>query len=110
MRDWKSADNENIKGFSNRLPTGTEDCYRCLGTSMLTAFMFIKISLLHKYCNWSVPVTEAPRPNTPINAIVGTLIIKEMIDYYDDEIVENLILDLHLHYTSCNGLPGTAPF
>ena len=35
---------------------------------------------------------------------------EEMIDYYDDEIVENLILDLHLHYTSCNGLPGTAPF
>lgn len=100
------------KGFLTVFPPGRRivTVLFCLGTSMLTAFMFIKISLLHKYCNWSVPVTEAPRPNTPINAIVGTLIIKEMIDYYDDEIVENLILDLHLHYTSCNGLPGTAPF
>ena len=30
--------------------------------------------------------------------IVGALIIKEMFDYSDDEMVENLMLDLHLQY------------
>ena len=40
----------------------------------------------------------ASRPNTPVNVIIGALIIKEMFDYSDDEIVENLMLDLHLQY------------
>ena len=41
---------------------------------------------------------KASRPNTPINVIIGALIIKELFDYSDDEIVENLMLDLHLQY------------
>lgn len=41
---------------------------------------------------------EATRPNTPVNVIVGALIIKELLDYSDDEMVENLMLDLHLQY------------
>ena len=36
---------------------------------------------------------KASRPNTPINVIVGDLVIKELFDYSDDEIVENLMLD-----------------
>ena len=38
------------------------------------------------------------RPNAPVNVIVGALIIKELFDYSDDELVENLMLDLHLQY------------
>ena len=38
------------------------------------------------------------RPNTPVNVIIGALIIKELFDYSDDELVENLMLDLHLQY------------
>ena len=34
---------------------------------------------------------KASRPNTPVNVIVGALIIKELFDYSDDEMVENLI-------------------
>ena len=41
---------------------------------------------------------KASRPNTPVNVTVGALIIKELFDYSDDEIVENLMLDLHLQY------------
>ena len=41
---------------------------------------------------------KASRPNTPVNVIVGALIIKELFDYSDDELVENLMLDLHLQY------------
>ncbi len=38
------------------------------------------------------------RSNTPVNVIIGALIIKELFDYSDDELVENLMLDLHLQY------------
>lgn len=41
---------------------------------------------------------KVSRPNAPINVIIGALIIKELFDYSDDEIVENLMLDLHLQY------------
>lgn len=41
---------------------------------------------------------KASRPNTPVNVIIGALIIKELFDYSDDELVENLMLDLHLQY------------
>lgn len=41
---------------------------------------------------------QASRLNTPVNVIIGVLIIKEMLDYSDDEMVENLMLDLHLQY------------
>ena len=40
---------------------------------------------------------KASRPNTPVNVII-VRIIKELFDYSDDEIVENLMLDLHLRY------------
>lgn len=42
--------------------------------------------------------SKASRPNTPVNVIIGALIIKELFDYSDDELVENLMLDLHLQY------------
>ena len=38
------------------------------------------------------------RPNTPVNVIVGALIIKELFSLSDDEIVENLMLDIHYQY------------
>jgi hypothetical protein len=41
---------------------------------------------------------KASKPNTPVNVIIGALIIKELFDYSDDEMVENLMLDLHLQY------------
>lgn len=41
---------------------------------------------------------KASRSNAPVNVIVGALIIKELFDYSNDEIVENLMLDLHLQY------------
>lgn len=40
----------------------------------------------------------ASRPNTPVNVVVGALIVKELFDYADDELVEALMLDLRLQY------------
>ena len=52
---------------------------------------------------------KASRPNTPVNVIVGALIIKELFDYSDDEMVENLMLDFRiqyaLHTTSISAVP-----
>lgn len=45
---------------------------------------------------------KASRPNTPVNVIVGALIIKELFDYSDDEIVENLMLDFRIQYALHN--------
>ena len=36
---------------------------------------------------------------TPVNVIIGVLIIKEMVDILDDEVVENLMPDLYYQYT-----------
>ena len=41
---------------------------------------------------------KASRPNSPVNVIVGALIIKELFDYSDDEMVENLMLDFRIQY------------
>lgn len=38
------------------------------------------------------------RPNTPINVMAGARIIREMLDYSDDNIVEGLMLDVRLQY------------
>ncbi len=41
---------------------------------------------------------KASRPNTPVNVIIGALIIKELFDLSDDEMVENLMLDPRYQY------------
>jgi hypothetical protein len=41
---------------------------------------------------------KASRPNTPVNVIIGALIIKELFDLSDDEVVENLMLDPRYQY------------
>ena len=38
------------------------------------------------------------RPTAPVNVIISALIIKELFDYSDDELFENLMFDLHLQY------------
>ena len=52
---------------------------------------------------------KASRPNTPVNIIVGALIIKELFAISDDEIVDNLMLDpryqMALHTTSYEEQP-----
>ena len=35
---------------------------------------------------------KASRPNTPVNVIIGALILKELHDLSDDEVVENILL------------------
>ena len=36
------------------------------------------------------------RPNTPVNIIIGALVIKELFGYSDDGMVEGLMLDSRL--------------
>ena len=36
---------------------------------------------------------KSSRPNTPVNVIVGALLLKELFDLSDDKVVENLLLD-----------------
>lgn len=41
---------------------------------------------------------KGSRPNTPVNVIIGALIIKELFGISDDEVVENLMLDFRYQY------------
>lgn len=41
---------------------------------------------------------KASRPNTPVNVIIGALIIKELFNLSDDEVFENLLLDPRFQY------------
>ena len=41
---------------------------------------------------------KASRPNTPVNVIVGALVLKELFDLSDDEVVEDLLLDPRFQY------------
>jgi len=41
---------------------------------------------------------KASRPNTPVNVIIGSLIIKEMLNMTDDEILEALMFDIRFQY------------
>ena len=42
--------------------------------------------------------STASRPNTPVNVIIGAMIIKEMFGLSDDEVLENLLLDIRYQY------------
>lgn len=41
---------------------------------------------------------KASRPNTPVNVIIGALIIKELFNLTDDELVESLMSDIRFQY------------
>lgn len=41
---------------------------------------------------------KASRPNTPVNVVVGALILKEFLGATDDEIVEGLMFDIRYQY------------
>lgn len=41
---------------------------------------------------------KASRPNTPVNVIVGALILKELLGLTDDEIMESLMFDIRFQY------------
>jgi hypothetical protein len=44
------------------------------------------------YCN------DNGRPNTPVNVVVGSLFLKEMMGLTDEELVDSIILDLRYQY------------
>ncbi|MEF9880431.1 MAG: DDE transposase, partial [Clostridia bacterium] len=41
---------------------------------------------------------KASRPNTPVNAVIGSLILKEMFDLTDDELLASILCDLRFQY------------
>lgn len=41
---------------------------------------------------------QASRPNTPVNMVVGSLIIKELFDLTDDELLESILCDVRFQY------------
>ena len=82
---------DNFSGLTSREQRALEKSWaKVFADELFPAIDEKKFSVLYS--------NPASRPNTPVNVIVGALIIKEMFDYSDDEMVENLMLDLHLQY------------
>ncbi|MEA3423721.1 MAG: transposase [Bacillota bacterium] len=42
--------------------------------------------------------TKASRPNNPVNAVVGSLILKEMFNLTDDELLASILCDIRFQY------------
>ncbi|HAL74057.1 MAG TPA: transposase [Clostridiales bacterium] len=40
----------------------------------------------------------ATRPNTPVNVIVGIMILKEFNDHTDDDLLETILFDIRYQY------------
>jgi len=53
--------------------------------------------------------TKASRPNNPVNAVIGSLILKEMFNLTDDELLASILCDIRfqyaLHTTSADEQP-----
>ena len=82
---------DSFSGLTAREQKALENSWaHVFATEVFPAIDEKRFSVL--YCN------TPSRPNAPVNVIVGALIIKELFDYSDDEMVENLMLDLHLQY------------
>ena len=49
------------------------------------------------------------RPNTPVNVVVGSLLLKDVVGINDEELVESVTFDVRfqhaLHLTSCDEIP-----
>jgi len=41
---------------------------------------------------------KASRPNTPVNVIIGAMILKELFDLTDDEVLESILFDVRFQY------------
>ena len=85
-RERRILENSWAKPFGDRIfPLINEDRFKVL------------------YCN------DNGRPNTPVNIVIGSLIIKEMMQQTDEEILESIILDPRyqyaLHLTSYDEIP-----
>jgi hypothetical protein len=42
--------------------------------------------------------TKASRPNNPVNAVIGSLILKELFDLTDDELLASILCDIRFQY------------
>lgn len=83
--------NDSVSGLTAREQKALENSWaHIFATEVFPAIDEKRFSVLYS--------DKASRPNAPVNVIVGALIIKELFDYSDDEMVENLMLDLHLQY------------
>lgn len=56
--------------------------------------LFLSINEIHFLVLYS---NKESQVNTPANMIITTLIIKELLDYSNGKMVENLMLDFHIN-------------
>jgi len=95
--------------FNDRLNKLTQREQRILQNTWAEAFASHIFPMIDEqkfevlYCN------NNGRPNTPVNVVVGSLILKEMTSVTDEELMEAILFDIRyqyaLHLTSCDEIP-----
>ena len=80
--------------FSSSLYGLTDREKRILDKSWATQFAERIFPLIEEEKFSVLYSDKASRPNTPVNVIVGALILKELRDQTDDEILESLLFDI----------------
>jgi hypothetical protein len=86
-------------GMSDRFFDMTDREKKMLGASWASTFAKV---IFPAICEEDFAVlfsqNSASRPNTPVNVIVGAMIIKELLGLTDDEVLESLIFDYRFQH------------
>ena len=94
---FRTNDNQQIS-INDRLNNLTDRERRFLDKSWAKPFgdrifpMINESKFEALYCN------DNGRPNTPVNVVIGSLILKDLIGLVDEELVDSIVLDPRFQY------------
>ena len=95
--------------MTDRLNNLTERERRFLDKSWAKAFGDRIFPMINEEKFGILYCSDNGRPNTPVNVVVGALLLKEMTNLTDEELLEDILLDHRYQYalqlTSCNEIP-----
>ncbi len=92
------ANNNQQLSFADSTFNLTEREKRFLEKSWAKVFAEKIFSAIHEEDFAVLYSNKASRPNTPVNVIVGALILKEALGVTDDEMMQGLMFDIRYQY------------
>lgn len=93
-----TANNNNQITFEDRLFTLTERERRFLEKSWAKSFAENLFPAIKEESFAVLYSDKASRPNTPVNIIIGSMILKEFLTLTDEELLEALLFDVRFQY------------
>ena len=95
--------------FDDRMNRLTEREHRILEKSWAEPFATRIFPLIDELKFSVLYCTDNGRPNTAVNVVIGSLLLKELTRLTDEELLESILFDVRyqraLHLTSCDEIP-----